>query len=79
MSDKELNKPMNHEQLNTRRELTSEELDIVTGGASDNQFTNLSPLSNHFFTGSSIHGNGGAGAPGGHGALNANFHTNGVG
>jgi hypothetical protein len=33
MSDKELNTPMNREQLNTPRELTSEELDIVTGGA----------------------------------------------
>jgi hypothetical protein len=33
MSHKELNKPMNREQLDTPRELTVEELDIVTGGA----------------------------------------------
>jgi hypothetical protein len=32
MSDKELNTPMNREQFETPRELTSEELDIVTGG-----------------------------------------------
>ena len=33
MSDKELNTPMNREQLNTPRELTAEELDMVFGGA----------------------------------------------
>jgi hypothetical protein len=32
MSDKELNTPMNREQLNTPRELTAEELDMVFGG-----------------------------------------------
>jgi hypothetical protein len=32
MSDKELNTPMNHEQLNTPRELTAKELDMVFGG-----------------------------------------------
>jgi hypothetical protein len=33
MIDKELNTPMKREQLNTPRELTAEELDMVFGGA----------------------------------------------
>jgi lactobin A/cerein 7B family class IIb bacteriocin len=33
MCVKELNTPMNHEQLKTPRELTSEELEMVVGGA----------------------------------------------
>jgi hypothetical protein len=46
MSDKELNKPMSHEQLNTPRELTAKELDMVFGGAAYLKYDQIPPPSN---------------------------------